>query len=546
MGFWETFDESICGSIGAVVGGGIGMVDGPLALVTVPAGFGIGASLGVKAGQGLYDALSGNSPSPKPEAAQVKPGAAGTVPSSASTPSSPAVPKSPSADQGLAAQAAADDRAQLQALNQQLQDLEQNQGSSVSGVVAGAQLANSQLQALHQEVETEITELTSTTSTAQTLQIQQLVATQLLQMQSIIQQEQTSQLIAAGQANASANQYANVGAGGSGAAGGVGGGATGGSGTGAAAVGGSGTGAAAGGSPTGGSGTGVAAVGGSATGAAAVGGSATGVYPNGAYPSAMSSNGLSSYGSGADASLMSSMLPEMIMPAMMLPSMMSGMGANSMGAHQTDSLAPQGTQTVSAATPSGGSPKSQDVNGSDNPGGAGGSDQNHPAAEAATQPASAQPAGNSSAAPVSNIDVKLPDGTTTHAPNAQAANAVRAALTGADPSDAYQRAGVTLPPPGTPVLNPVAPPDLQPGDIGIWKDHQVMALGDSKVLVSGQVQPESSIGSSPDFLGWMRPTQSSSAPTAAPAPAAALAAAPTPAAPVGAPAGAGTQPGTPS
>ena len=110
---------------------------------------------------------------------------------------------------------------------------------------------------------------------------------------------------------------------------------------------------------------------------------------------------------------------------------------------------------------------------------------------------------------MSNTEVKLPDGTTIHAPNAQAANAVRAALNGA-PSDAYQQAGVTLPPPGTPVLSPVGPGDLQAGDVGVWKNHQIIALGNDKVLISGQVQPESSVGSSPDFLGWMRPTQTGS------------------------------------
>jgi hypothetical protein len=138
-----------------------------------------------------------------------------------------------------------------------------------------------------------------------------------------------------------------------------------------------------------------------------------------------------------------------------------------------------------------------------------------------------QSAGNSVPAGP-NTDVKLPDGSTTHAPNVQAANAARAALTGANPADAYQQAGVTLPPPGTPILNPVAPGDLQAGDVGMWKDHQVMALGADKVLVNGQVQAESSVGSSPDFLGWMRPTQASPAQPAAPAPTAVTSAAPPP------------------
>jgi hypothetical protein len=226
---------------------------------------------------------------------------------------------------------------------------------------------------------------------------------------------------------------------------------------------------------------------------------------------------------------MESMLPEMMMPAMMMPAMMSGMG----GARQVSSAAPQGTQLASDETSSGAGPNPQAVTAA-NKGDGGGGGQAQPGGDAGTQPASVQPVGNSGALPVANTDVKLPDGTTTHAPTAQAATAVRAALNGASAADAYQQAGVTLPPPGTPVLNPVAPGDLQAGDVGVWKDHQVMALGGDKVLVSGQVQPESSIGSSPDFLGWMRPGQQSSAPPAAAAPAA-TPAAPAPAAAAPAP-----------
>ena len=90
--------------------------------------------------------------------------------------------------------------------------------------------------------------------------------------------------------------------------------------------------------------------------------------------------------------------------------------------------------------------------------------------------------------------VRLPDGTTVQAPTEQAASAVRAALGGASVADAYEQAGITVPPAGTPVLEPVAPGELRTGDVGVWKDHLVMALGDGKVLVSGQVQPQSSVG----------------------------------------------------
>ena len=101
--------------------------------------------------------------------------------------------------------------------------------------------------------------------------------------------------------------------------------------------------------------------------------------------------------------------------------------------------------------------------------------------------------------------VGLPDGTTTDARTTQGATAARAALNGATVADAWHQAGVTVPPPGTPVTAPIPPTQLRAGDVGVWKDHLVMALGNSKVLVSGQVQPLTSVGSGPDFLGWMDP-----------------------------------------
>ncbi|MDP7707391.1 DUF4226 domain-containing protein [Mycobacterium sp. TY815] len=102
--------------------------------------------------------------------------------------------------------------------------------------------------------------------------------------------------------------------------------------------------------------------------------------------------------------------------------------------------------------------------------------------------------------------VSLPDGTTADARSAQGATAVKAALNGASVTDAWRQAGVTVPPPGTPVTAPIPPTKLQAGDVGVWKDHLVMALGSGKVLVSGQVQPLTSVGSGPDFLGWTDPS----------------------------------------
>jgi hypothetical protein len=114
-------------------------------------------------------------------------------------------------------------------------------------------------------------------------------------------------------------------------------------------------------------------------------------------------------------------------------------------------------------------------------------------------------------------DVKLPDGTLAHARNTQEAIAARAAVGGATVGDAYKSAGVDLPPAGTPVTDPLPPTQLKAGDVGVWKDHLVMALGDGKVLVNGQVQPQDSLGSGPDFLGWIDPTKHAGTP-APPAP----------------------------
>jgi hypothetical protein len=115
--------------------------------------------------------------------------------------------------------------------------------------------------------------------------------------------------------------------------------------------------------------------------------------------------------------------------------------------------------------------------------------------------------------------VQLPDGSTADAATPAAAQAVRACLAGTALDAAYRQAGVQLPPPGTPVTAPIDPSQLAAGDVGMFKDHYVVALGAAKALKDGQVVPLASVSSSPDFLGWMRP--SVPAPDPVPAPAAA-------------------------
>ena len=143
--------------------------------------------------------------------------------------------------------------------------------------------------------------------------------------------------------------------------------------------------------------------------------------------------------------------------------------------------------------------------------------------DAATAPAAGGGAagdGETGAAPPAaeapkSTEVTLPSGEVTEARTPVGAEAVRAALNGASVSEAYQQAGITLPPAGTPVTEPIPPTQLQAGDVGVWKDHMVMALGNGNVLVSGQVQPLDSVGSGPDFLGWYDPTAAGDAAPAA-------------------------------
>ena len=107
--------------------------------------------------------------------------------------------------------------------------------------------------------------------------------------------------------------------------------------------------------------------------------------------------------------------------------------------------------------------------------------------------------------------VKLPNGATVTADSAALAKAGRAVLEGAPVDDAYRQAGINLSPAGAPVTAPVSPSRLVFGDIGQFTDHRVMALGDNKVWVNGQVTPLEQLQTGPNFLGWEHP--------AAPAPA---------------------------
>ena len=129
--------------------------------------------------------------------------------------------------------------------------------------------------------------------------------------------------------------------------------------------------------------------------------------------------------------------------------------------------------------------------------------------------------------------VKLPDGSTATARTPQAAQAIRDYLAGSTIDSAYRQNGIQLPPPGTPVTNPVDPTRVTCGDVAMFKDHYVPVLSSVKAFLNGQVVPLGSVSSSPDFLGFIDPTAAAAAagsPPPPPAPAATPAPAPPPAA----------------
>ena len=103
-------------------------------------------------------------------------------------------------------------------------------------------------------------------------------------------------------------------------------------------------------------------------------------------------------------------------------------------------------------------------------------------------------------------NVTMPDGRVVSAPDAQAAQVMRSVMSGTSVTDAFKQAGVDLAPPGTPVTDPVDPNTMPPTSIGRFESREpVMAMGDGKIWMDGQLQPIGALGSSSDFLGWSKP-----------------------------------------
>jgi len=114
--------------------------------------------------------------------------------------------------------------------------------------------------------------------------------------------------------------------------------------------------------------------------------------------------------------------------------------------------------------------------------------------------------------------VQMPDGSPVTATTAQHAAAVRAVLNGSTVSDGWKQAHVELPPPGTPVTAPADPSHLVPGQIAQFKSRDpVMYMGNGKIWLDGQLQPQSSLPTG-DFLGWVDPPQLAGTTSAWPSP----------------------------
>jgi hypothetical protein len=154
-----------------------------------------------------------------------------------------------------------------------------------------------------------------------------------------------------------------------------------------------------------------------------------------------------------------------------------------------------------------------------------------PAAAGPGQPAAGSPA---AAGPDLSVDVKGMG--PIKADNPALAMAARQVLAGGNVHDEYNRANIALPPPGTPVMTPVSPAKTVFGDVGQYTNKQIMALGEQKAWVNGQVVDFDKIDFGPDFLGWIhQPMPAPAIPVAVttPAPVGAV----PPAAPSGLPGG---------
>lgn len=125
--------------------------------------------------------------------------------------------------------------------------------------------------------------------------------------------------------------------------------------------------------------------------------------------------------------------------------------------------------------------------------------------------------GKSESPPQAPTTVTLPNGETVTAASPQLAAAIKAAASGTPIADAFQQQGIAIPLPGTAVANPVDPARISAGDVGVFTDRHALALGPSKALLDGQIQHISAVRG-PNFLGWIHPAATATAPARTEAP----------------------------
>lgn len=108
-------------------------------------------------------------------------------------------------------------------------------------------------------------------------------------------------------------------------------------------------------------------------------------------------------------------------------------------------------------------------------------------------------------------EVHLPNGQTVTAPNPQMAKVSEAIASGTPIPDAFRQNGMTMPPPGAAVPNPMDPSKVTMGAVAQFSDHQVYAYSRDWVNINGQIHPLSDV-SGPGFLGWLPPPDVPTAP----------------------------------
>ena len=105
-----------------------------------------------------------------------------------------------------------------------------------------------------------------------------------------------------------------------------------------------------------------------------------------------------------------------------------------------------------------------------------------------------------------DLTIELPDGQSVTAPSPQLATVISAAVAGTPIPEAFSGQGITIPAPGSPVIAPVDPAMLVPGDIGVFSDRHALAVGDGKALLDNQIQPIDGFEGR-GLIGWQHPPE---------------------------------------